>query len=61
MTVDNYEQVLRENFVIVSAAERRAKIEAEVAAVAGARGLRAKTDAKLLERYLGREYATRRV
>lgn len=49
VTVSDYEQVLRENFVIVSAAERRAKIEAEVAAVAGARGLQAKADAKLLE------------
>jgi glycyl-tRNA synthetase beta chain len=49
VTVANYEHVLRENFVIVSAAERRAKIEAEVAAVAAARGLRAKADAKLLE------------
>lgn len=49
VTVENYEQVLRDNFVIVSAAERRAKIESEVAAVAAAKGLRAKADAKLLE------------
>ncbi|MBL8236054.1 MAG: glycine--tRNA ligase subunit beta [Bryobacterales bacterium] len=49
VTVDNYEQVLRDNFVIVSAAERRAKIETEVAAVAAAKGLQAKPDAKLLE------------
>ena len=49
VTVSDYEQVLEENFVIVSAAKRRAKIEAEVAAVAAARGLQAKTDAKLLE------------
>jgi len=47
VTVSDYEQVLEENFVIVSAAKRRAKIEAEVAAVAG--GLRVKPDAKLLE------------
>lgn len=49
VTVENYEQVLRENFVIVSAAERRAKIETEVAAVAAEKGLQAKPDAKLLE------------
>ncbi|HEU0121070.1 MAG TPA: glycine--tRNA ligase subunit beta [Bryobacteraceae bacterium] len=49
VTVDNYEQVLEENFVIVSAEKRRAKILAEVAAVAEAKGLRAKADAKLVE------------
>ncbi len=47
--VENYEHVLRDNFVIVSASERRAKIESEVAAVASARGLRAKADPNLLE------------
>jgi len=49
VTVDNYEQVLEQNFVIVSADKRRSKIEAEVAAVAAAKGLKAKPDAKLLE------------
>jgi len=49
VTVDSYEQVLADNFVIVSAAKRRAKIELEVAAVAASKGLHAKGDAKLLE------------
>ncbi|MBI2689371.1 MAG: glycine--tRNA ligase subunit beta [Acidobacteria bacterium] len=49
VTVSDYEQVLDSNFVIVSAEKRRAKIEAEVAAVAAAKGLRVKEDAKLLE------------
>ncbi|MBM3784268.1 MAG: glycine--tRNA ligase subunit beta [Acidobacteria bacterium] len=49
VTVENYEAVLEQNFVIVRAAQRRAKIEAEVAAVAAAKGLKAKGDAKLLE------------
>ncbi|MBM3756087.1 MAG: glycine--tRNA ligase subunit beta [Acidobacteria bacterium] len=49
VTVDSYEQVLADNFVIVSAAKRRAKIELEVAAVAASEGLHAKGDAKLLE------------
>jgi glycyl-tRNA synthetase beta chain len=49
VTVDNYEQVLEDNFVLVSAARRRAKIEAEVAAVAAAKNLHAKPDPKLLE------------
>jgi len=49
VTVSDFEQVLESNYVIVSAAKRRSKIESEVAAVAAAKGLRAKTDAKLLE------------
>ena len=49
VTVENYEQVLADNFVIVSAAKRRAKIELEVAAVAASKGLHAKGDTKLLE------------
>lgn len=49
VTVENFEQVLRENFVIVSAAERRTKIETETAALSAAKGLRAKADPKLLE------------
>ena len=49
VTVSSYEDVLAENFVIVSAAKRRSKIETEVAAVAAAAGLQAKPDAKLLE------------
>jgi glycyl-tRNA synthetase beta chain len=49
VTVEDYEQVLADNFVIVSAAKRRAKIELEVAAAAASKGLHAKGDAKLLE------------
>jgi glycyl-tRNA synthetase beta chain len=49
VTIDNYEQVLADNFVLVSAATRRAKIQTEVAAAAAAKGLQAKPDPKLLE------------
>ncbi len=44
VTVNNFETILLRNFVIVSAAERRRKIEAEMAAF----GVQVKTDEKLL-------------
>jgi glycyl-tRNA synthetase beta chain len=45
VTVENYEQRLRENFVILSADERRAKIQEGIAAL----GVRLKPDPALLE------------
>jgi glycyl-tRNA synthetase beta chain len=47
VTVPDYEARLRENFVIVSAEERRAKIQGDIAALLGG-GLRLKTDPELL-------------
>jgi glycyl-tRNA synthetase beta chain len=45
VTIENYEQRLRENFVILSAAERRKKIEDGIAAL----GVKPKPDPSLLE------------
>jgi len=45
ITIDTYEQTLRENFVILSADERRKKIEDEIAAL----GVKVKPDPALLE------------
>ena len=45
VTIETYEQTLRDNFVILSAAERRQKIEDEIAAL----GIRLKSDPALLE------------
>ena len=45
ITIDTYEQTLRDNFVILSAAERRRKIEDGIAAL----GVRLKPDSPLLE------------
>lgn len=45
VTIETYEQALRDNFVILSAAERRKKIEDEIAAL----GVRLKPDPSLLE------------
>jgi glycyl-tRNA synthetase beta chain len=49
VTVENYEAELRRNFVILDAAERRGKIEAETTALLEPQGLRAKPDPGLLE------------
>jgi glycyl-tRNA synthetase beta chain len=51
VTADNYEEELRANGVILSAAERRAKIESEAGALVAAagRGLKVRHDPDLLE------------
>ena len=46
----NYREALRRNFVIVDPAERRAKIEREIQALASKHGLRAHADLELLDR-----------
>jgi glycyl-tRNA synthetase beta chain len=48
VTVEDFEQVLRDHYVIVSAVERRAKIETEVDALLRPMGLRLKPDPDLL-------------
>ncbi|MEO8658581.1 MAG: glycine--tRNA ligase subunit beta [Bryobacteraceae bacterium] len=49
VTVDNYEQELSSNFVLLRAADRRAKIEAEIHTVLAGTGLVHREDASLLE------------
>ena len=48
VSFDSYEQVLKENFVLVSASERRQKIEQEIGKLLEGTGLRLKPDAGLL-------------
>ncbi len=48
VTIENFESKLEENFVILSAEKRRAKIESEIAALLAADPLRVKPDPDLL-------------
>ena len=49
VSLNSYEQVLKENFVLVSASERRQKIEQEIGKLLEGTGLRVKPDAGLLD------------
>ncbi|MFN3322925.1 MAG: glycine--tRNA ligase subunit beta [Bryobacteraceae bacterium] len=49
VTIDSYEEVLRRNYVIVSAWERRRKIESEIEALIAGSNLRVRADADHLE------------
>jgi glycyl-tRNA synthetase beta chain len=49
VTVSNYEERLRRNYVLVSSAERRNKIQAEIESLLAGKGLRVKPDRALLE------------
>ncbi|MCL6508064.1 MAG: glycine--tRNA ligase subunit beta, partial [Bryobacteraceae bacterium] len=49
VTVSNYEERLRRNYVLVSSAERQNKIQAEIESLLAGKGLRVKPDRALLE------------